>query len=70
MTASSLSIFQADQTAKKFSTTSTDLIVQVVEISVGLRVTGTYTNTYRTRMPPAGRRRPGVSDRSQIMSTT
>jgi hypothetical protein len=38
MTASSSSIFQADQTAGKFSTTSTDLIVQVVEISIGLLV--------------------------------
>jgi hypothetical protein len=38
MTASLSSIFQADQTARKFSTTSTDLIVQVVEISIGLRI--------------------------------
>jgi hypothetical protein len=38
MTVSSWSIFQADQTAWKFSTISTDLIVQAVEISIGLRI--------------------------------
>jgi hypothetical protein len=36
---SSLSILEADQTARKFSTaTSTDLMVQVVEISISLCV--------------------------------